>query len=80
MHGSHWCQLKPFQVNGAKLTLRECGPGAILCNPERVLSVIHAVPSVPKSEFCGIALIPFVRENLDILSATAKFHLQGGFA
>jgi hypothetical protein len=42
--------------NSAKLTLREYGLCAILCNSERVLNVFCAVPSVSKSEFCSIAL------------------------
>ncbi len=41
--------------NSAKLTLREYVLCAILCNPERVLNVLCAVSSVPKSEFCSIA-------------------------
>ena len=46
---------EPKNRNSAKVTLRVRGLCAILCNSERVLNVIHAVPGLPKSEFCAIA-------------------------
>jgi hypothetical protein len=45
--------VSPFAM--AQKSLCEHGLCAILWNPKRVLNVIHAVPSLPKSEFCGTA-------------------------